>query len=148
MAGDEVPDPIDTAGGADGVCRGGLLVGAVTRRWPWVADTPLDIARRLLASYRHALQDEAPEKCRLLDEQAAEFGQGWVVPQTERVDVDDLVSAAAAAELIGVTVTVIYTWASRGLLVRRDTAEGTRYRVGDVLDAHAARRRARAQRDR
>lgn len=115
--------------------------------WPWPADTSLDIARRLLQSYRQALMSIDPESCRLIDVHAATVGQGWVAPKVETVDLDDLVVAADAAALAGVTVQVIRQWAYRGYIPRHHAAgHPTRHRVGDVLDHVAKVRRERAQR--
>ena len=116
----------------------------MTLPWPWPADTQLDIARRLLQSYREQLKAADPETCTLLDTQATEFGQGWVVPKIQTVDVDDLLTAVEAAELVGETAQVIYQWAYRGHLPRREGADGrTRYRAGDLLDHRDRTRRRR-----
>lgn len=117
----------------------------MTSKWPWPADSPIDIARRLLQSYRLALQQIDPESCRLIDVHATTIGQGWVAPKVETVNPDDLVSAAEAAELIGVEVNTIYQWATRKHVPRHHAAgHPTRYRVGDVLEHVAKIRRARA----
>ena len=115
--------------------------------WPWPADTSLDIARRLLQSYRGALMNIDPEACKQIDAHATGLGQGWVAPKVETVDPDDLVVAADAAEIAGVTVYVIRQWAYRKYIPRHH-AEGhpTRYRVGDILDHVASVRRQRAER--
>lgn len=119
----------------------------MTKAWPWPADTPLDIARRLLQSYREALMSTAPDVCRSLDDDAAHFGQGWVVPQLVHHDDDDLLTAAEAALLVGVTAQVIRQWAYRGKVPRYEALDGcTRYRAGDVLDHVATTRRARRRR--
>lgn len=114
--------------------------------WPWPADTSLDIARRLLQSYRGALMNIDPEACRLIDVHAATVGQGWVAPKVETVDLDDLVVAADAADIAGVTVQVIRQWAYRKYIPRHHAnGRPTRYRVGDVLDHVAKVRQTRAQ---
>ena len=117
----------------------------MTSKWPWPADSPLDIARRLLQSYRSALKQIDPEACRRIDDDATNLGQGWVAPRVETVNPDDLVSAVDAAALVGVEVATIYQWASRKHIPRHHTTgRPTRYRVGDILDHVAASRRARA----
>lgn len=114
--------------------------------WPWPADTSLDIARRLLQSYRGALMNIDPEACRLIDVHAATVGQGWVAPKVETVDLDDLVVAADAADIAGVTVQVIRQWAYRKYIPRHHAnGQPTRYRVGDVLNHVAKVRQTRAQ---
>lgn len=117
------------------------------REWPWPADTSLDIARRLLQSYRDVLQRMNPEVCEQLDAQAVQFGQEWVVPRSEPVDPDDLMPAADIAALFGIDVDVIHKWAHRGHIEKRANAEGARvFRVGDVLDYQARTRRERLAR--
>jgi phosphatidylserine/phosphatidylglycerophosphate/cardiolipin synthase-like enzyme len=117
----------------------------VTAAWPWPADTPLEIARRLLQSYRAALHIAAPDACSSIDEQAEQYGQGWVVPRIETVNPDDLLTAVDAAELVGVKVQVIYQWAYRDHIARHETPDGPRYRVADLLAYQANRRRERAR---
>lgn len=116
----------------------------MTLPWPWPADTQLDIARRLLQSYREQLKSTDPDTCTLLDTQATEFGQGWVIPKIQHVDSDDLLLAPDVAELVGVTAQVIFQWAYRGHITRHEGADGrTRFRVGDVLDHQGQTRRNR-----
>ncbi|MDZ7914779.1 MAG: hypothetical protein U5O16_23545 [Rhodococcus sp. (in: high G+C Gram-positive bacteria)] len=118
----------------------------MTSKWPWPADSPLDIARRLLQSYRSALKQIDPEGCRRIDNEALQFGQGWVSPRTETVDENDLVSASTVGEIVGVTSEVIRQWASRGYIPRHQVDGRPRYRVGDVLTHVANTRQARSNR--
>lgn len=114
--------------------------------WPWPADTAVDIARRLLQSYRAALEDRDPDVCRQLDDRATALGQGWVRPRLEVWGDDDLLTTAEAAELAVVTTEVIRQWASRGYLTRLTAPDGSRrWRAGDVRAHIAATRRARAR---
>lgn len=107
----------------------------MSKPWPWPADTPLDIARRLAQAYRTQLANSDPEACERLDAEAVAFGQTWIVPATVCFDEDDIVLPSEAAELAGVTTEVIYQWASRGHIPRRPGPAGrTGYRVGDVLE--------------
>lgn len=119
----------------------------MTGAWPWPADTALDIARRLLQSYRAALAQRDPQACNQLDDQATALGQGWVRPTMEVWGDDDLLTTAEAAELAGVTVEVIRQWAKRGHLPRLTAPDGSRrWRAGDVRAHIAKTRRARAAR--
>lgn len=114
-------------------------------RWPWPGDSPLDIARRLVQSYRQELQKISPERCAVLDRRAQELGQGWVIPQDWHVDLDDLLSRDEAAEFAQVERRTLDEWRRRGLKVTA-TPDGPRYRVRDLLDYQAQRRRARIDR--
>lgn len=114
--------------------------------WPWPADTALDIARRLLQTYREALAQRDPLACEQIDARAAAVGQGWVKPTLEVWGDDDLVTTAEAAELAGVSADVIRQWGRRGHLPRLTASDGTRrWRAGDVRTHIAATRRARAR---
>ncbi|MBM4525162.1 hypothetical protein GS462_11140 [Rhodococcus hoagii] len=118
----------------------------MSKPWPWPADTPLDIARRLAQAYRTQLANSDPEACERLDAEATEFGQTWIVPATVHFDEDDIVLAPEAAELAGVTTEVIYQWAARAHIPRRPGPAGrTGFRVGDVLDHVTKTRQKRAQ---
>ncbi|BDB62370.1 helix-turn-helix transcriptional regulator [Rhodococcus sp. RDE2] len=113
--------------------------------WPWPADTQLDRARRIAQTYREALLELDAGKCIALDERSRALGQGWVVPELVTISMDDLLTAAEASALAGVTAQVIYQWAHRGHLPRCAALDGsTRYRAGDVLDHVARTRRKRA----
>lgn len=113
--------------------------------WPWPADTPLDIARRIAQAYRTQLANSDPEACEVLDASAAEYGQTWILPNTVHFDEDDIVLAPEAAELAGVTTQVVFQWAYRGHIPRRPGPAGrTGFRVGDVLDHVARTRQKRA----
>lgn len=112
--------------------------------WPYPADTVLDRARRVAHAYRHALQQLDPERCQALDAQMAALGQPWVAPTLSTHEPDDLLTAALAADEMGVVIRTIYTWREDGLRVT-PTADGPRYRVGDLHDYRAEKRRRRAQ---
>lgn len=114
--------------------------------WPWPADTALDIARRLLQTYRTALEQRDPNVCKQIDDRATALGQGWVKPAVEVWGDDDLITTAEAAELASVTEAVIRNWALRGHVPRLSAPDGgRRYRAGDIRAHLAATRRARAR---
>lgn len=112
--------------------------------WPFPADTVLDRARRVAQIYRHALQQLDPEQCRALDAQMATLGQTWVAPTPSTHEPDDLLTTDLAADEMNVSRRTIYTWRDNGLPVI-ETADGPRYRVGD-LHAHLAEKRRRRSR--
>lgn len=117
----------------------------MSKPWPWPADTPLDIARRIAQSYRTQLANSDPEACETLDRFAVEFGQTWITPAPVHFGEDDIVLAPEAAELAGVTAQVVFQWAYRGHIQRRPGPGGrTGFRVGDVLDHVAKTRQKRA----
>lgn len=113
--------------------------------WPFPADTVLDRARRVAHIYRHALQQLDPDRCHALDAQIVSAGQTWVAPTPNTHEPDDLLTAELAADEMGVAKRTIYAWREDGLRVI-ETPDGPRYRVGDLHDYRAEKRRRRAQR--
>lgn len=115
--------------------------------WPIPGDSELDKARRIAMDYRNELFRLAPAHCEELDAQARRLGQGWVTPQIAYVDLDSFLSARDMADLLGVAVTTVYQWASRGHLDRnRDRNGRTVYWVRQAVNYQADLRRARADR--
>lgn len=111
-------------------------------RWPWPADTALDRARRVAQLYRVSLAAVDPERCETLDQQVARFGQGWAVPSVSTHEDDDLLTAELAADAVHVKTRTIYAWRQDGLPVVA-TPDGPRYRVRDIREFIAERRRRR-----
>lgn len=109
--------------------------------WRWPADSPLDRARRVAQSYRSALLARFPEVCAAMDAEMLRLGQGWVVPQMDRYNPLDLLTAAEVAEYCHVKVDTVYQWRRRGLQVTT-TVDGDRYRV-DHVQAYQAQVRLR-----
>lgn len=105
-------------------------------------DTPLDKSRTVARSYREALRMHLPELCARIDEHMVKLGQPWIVPQVAQYEFDDLLNARQAADYCGCEPNTLQVWKSRGLKVT-ETSDGRRYRVGDLLEYQAGRRRKR-----
>lgn len=118
--------------------------------WPWPANNQLDRARRIAQSYREALLELDAARCMDLDERARALGQGWVVPELVTIDENEMLSATAAAALVGVNRSTLYRWVEAGhvSVVYRTNKQRPLFRAGDVLARAAAQRRRRAQRAR
>lgn len=117
----------------------------MTDRWPFPEDTQRERDRKIAQSYRAALFDADPDRCRQLDQRAQELGQGWVVPHPSTLDLDDELRAVDLAELLGIPAATIRKWASRGQVEQRTAADGSPvYLVREVVDYCAAVRRRRA----
>jgi hypothetical protein len=112
-------------------------------RWPWPHESTLERREHLGRLYRDALFESDPERCLELDADAQRFGQAWIVPQAAIHDRDDLLTAELLADWQGVQPRTIDLWVSRGLKVT-PTPDGNRFRVADVNEFQAARRRRRA----
>ena len=113
--------------------------------WPWPADSPLDISRRVAWSYREALLTSDPDGCQALDETMVKRGQRWVIPKVDQFDSEDLLTVLEAADYCDVQVKTIYEWRRRGLKITK-TVDGIRYKVADLREYKASRRRARVAR--
>jgi hypothetical protein len=109
-------------------------------KWPWPGDTPVERARRIANSLLTLLPgDEQP----LWMARAHGYGETWLGSSLVRWTADDVVTTAEAADMVHVLPATIRRWHSDGELPNRGRG---RYRVGDVLDASAARRQRRAKR--
>lgn len=109
--------------------------------WPWPQDSIVDRARRVAASYRHALADHAPTVCEQLDEQSRRLGQGWVLPAPVYED-NDLLDTDLAADYLHVQPRTVDEYHRRGLRAT-STVDGVRYRVGDLKEFVRDRRKRR-----
>lgn len=109
-------------------------------RWPWPKESQIDRARRVAASYRHALQVTAPDVCEHLDTAMRDFGQGWIAPGPQPYDDNDLLTAELAADFLYVKTRTIDAYQRRGLRVT-DTVDGPRYRVADLREFSRGRNR-------
>ena len=110
--------------------------------WPWPADTPLDRARRIAASYRDALRLVNPDTADAIDAWAGDHGQGWVVGAAWDYEEHELLTFAEAADRANVKLRTIYQWHQRGLPYT-DTPDGRRIKEGDLVRWLRDRRRAR-----
>lgn len=104
--------------------------------WPYPGDGPAARARRVAHAYRAALETQAPDACRTLDEQMRRFGQQWVVPDVLIIDdEDEWLPPSRAADLACVEADAIRQMRRRGVLKgRRDPAGNWQYRAGDIVD--------------
>ncbi len=84
----------------------------------------------------------APELAAELDDWHRERGQSWVCARRLALDPDELVGVPMAAELCGVGERTIDNWGTEGL-ASVHTPEGVRYKVGDLLEHQAEKRRRR-----
>lgn len=112
----------------------------MTDPWPWPGDTALDRARRIANSLIVLLPEEERE---VWAARAHAIGETWLGATLLRWTADDIVTTAQAAELVHMRPSTVRKWHSDGHL--RAVGRG-RYRVGDVLDCSAERRRARRTR--
>jgi len=95
--------------------------------------------RRIIDSYRTALQSSAPDACRLVDARMVEFGEEWVVSEMVP-DVNALMSAPEIAKEFGFNAWDVHNWARAGNLQRYGTDTRPQYRLGDVLAFHAMKK--------
>jgi hypothetical protein len=77
-----------------------------------------------------------------MDSRATKRGQGWVTPKTMDYEMTTLLTVVEAAEFCQVQVKTVFEWRRRGLVITA-TPDGTRYKVLDLLDYQASRRRRR-----
>lgn len=85
------------------------------------------------------LESHAPVVCAELDAYMVRLGQGWVAPQANPYEDDDLLTTEQVADFWHVKPrTVAEEWRRNGLLAI-NTPDGLRYRYRDVLDFQAER---------
>lgn len=111
----------------------------VESRWPWPADTPLEIRERVARVYREIALKHAPDATRIVDASIVGYGQSWAVLQPVLYEPDDLLSVNQLADYANVKPRTIDTWKTRGLKPTH-TVDGLRYRWSDVLDYQRQRR--------
>lgn len=94
--------------------------------------------RRIIDSYRTALQASDPEACRLVDARMVEFGEQWVCDD-EPVDVNKLMSAREISERFSINPWNVMDWARRhpDKVPKHKVKGRTLFRLGDVLAFHA-----------
>lgn len=114
----------------------------MSRAWPWPNDTAADRYRRIIDSYRTALQAADPTICRLIDARMAEFGQEWI-SRNEPVDMDAYKSASDIATQFGLEPWNIHDWSRRhpDKFLKRKIGSRVFFRVGDVIAFQAMMRR-------
>lgn len=106
----------------------------------------MDLVKRLLLTYRLALQDRDPEACEQIDKLARENPHLCAVITLAPLDVDELLSAADLAHLVGVEENTPRVWAARGDIMKYTAEDGSpRYLVSEVVEMMKKRRLRRAQ---
>lgn len=115
----------------------------VPDKWPHPGDSTLDRARRIAESYRTALLRVDPNACARLDANAIRVGQGWIVPQPATVDMDEPLDTYELASYCYVEAATVDVWVGRGLQFK-DTADGRRFVLRDLLDFQREQRQRRA----
>jgi len=95
--------------------------------------------RRIIDSYRTALQGVDPGACRLVDARMVEFGEEWVATD-EIPDVNAIMSAPEIARQFGFNPWDVHNWVRAGNLTRYGTDTRPKYRLGDVLAFQAMRK--------
>lgn len=116
--------------------------------WVYPGDTVLDLVKRLMLSYRLALQDRDPEACAEIDSLAHDEARTSVmIPDEKPYDPDEMVSDRDAAHLAEVSPITIRKWASEGLIKRYLAEDGSRrYRLCEIHAVKQLRRQDRARR--
>lgn len=107
----------------------------------------MDLVKRLMLTYRQALQDRDPEACGQIDKLALEEPKLWpFIPSMQPLNMDDLLPAADIAQLVGVDANTPRVWAARGDITKYTAEDGSpRYLVSEVVELMKKRRQRRAQ---
>ena len=94
--------------------------------------------RRIIDSYRTALQTSDPDVCHLVDARMSEFGEHWVCAD-DPVDVNALVSAREISETFAINPWNVMDWSRRhpDKVPKHKVGVRTLFRLGDVLAYHA-----------
>jgi excisionase family DNA binding protein len=80
---------------------------ATAAAWPWPGDSPLAIARKVANAYRARLHSVDPALCEQTDDLMRSFGQKWAVPNLITTPDDAVLTAAQAAEYLGISMAAI-----------------------------------------
>lgn len=117
--------------------------------WPWPGDTPLDRARRIALSYREALYARDPDAGMALDDQSQQWGEHWVSPVVDNIDLEAWVTVDVAASHVGLTAKAVYQWVYNGdLPAKKCNDKRVRVKLIDALDVNRELRQRRASRTR
>lgn len=122
-----------------------------TKAWPWPGDSPTDAARRIALSYRSLLLLAAADHPELLKEAEnldgvwAGLGANWVTPSQLPLSEDDWLTAREIDDRLNVGAKQVYDWGRRGHVEVEMICGERRYRVGDVIDYTAKRRKERGK---
>jgi hypothetical protein len=121
----------------------------MTGRWPWPGDTPLDRARRVALSFRNALYEINPDAAMAIDDQVTEWGELWVVPVVETIDLQELVTIDVAAQHVGLTAKAVYEWVYKDWIeAHKGRDKRLRVRLGEAIELNRNLRVKRANRRR
>jgi hypothetical protein len=120
----------------------------MTDRWPWPGDSPLARARKVAVGYRTRLQTADPASCDELDAKVHDWGETWALPKLITVDDESVLTAAQAAEYLGVSMPAVRLLRLSGRLVGMRVGRGPWfYRGADLRELISAPRPRKRQVD-
>ena len=112
-------------------------------KWHRSGDLPVDRAREVARTCWEALRRVDPEAAEVIARAAAQAGETWLSPEMMRYGLDDMISVAEAARLVGRSVRWGYEWVAADPERRNVGApDRIRVRVRDILEGDAWERRA------
>lgn len=110
-------------------------------KWPFPGESPLARARRIAHMYRAHLRALSVDLCDEADATAAQFGETWAIPQVVTVDEHMLLTPAQAADWLCTSTANIRRLRLAGRLPGDKTRHGWRYKLSDLKELQATRRR-------
>lgn len=116
-------------------------------KWPYPGDTPLVRARKVAQAYRAHLHATNPDVCAAVDDMARAFGETWAVPRLVIHDRDALLTAAEAADYTCLSPAALRQLRRRGRLAGHHVGGHWYYRITDLDNLAANRRRREVDHD-